>query len=803
MVLGGILSAVGHMFAYMFKNVFIAVRRFNMDPANKSIRWNIEAFSLLGIFILCFFWLIGKYQDQYYGLSGPVFIRSIPLLIPCFLGHLIYSCPALFRNNYAKPVIQTFLNALSALALGQIILKFMPLSIGIVLAGLLFIIVVTVTLYYTLHMNVNSTIFNKIKIAVEQSETQKSGSKENSMILNMKKSKDSITQEELFEFDGIDLNSKGCLSHLRYYSEACNLELFTTIPTRERQSQLMTINRSDRAQHQQIIGGTGSAKTLFGTTLVAQDLLNDYIGTTIIEPKGSLINRLSNFMDRIGRRYYRLDPEYEFTDCMNPFYVPDGEDIEPMIEANVSAFHGYLGAEAEQYFKSRSTQLLRVGIKALKLARGNDTTYNDLDQLIQPLNDEFRAEILSELKDQLPQISLLLEYTRNIAGRMQEHTMKTYSNLYDYLSELTSNKYIQRIFCGPSTFNIDDVLRDGEVVFVNGAYGKLQTLTYTVGRLYINLLKASTFRRDLKGKVRPHSVMIDEVQNFVDEEFSTFFEMAREFEVFLTVIHQGNAQLDDVSERLGAMVKQNAVQKYVLAGLDPEDAEYYADLFTENYKLGQSSGTDEMSASGFKTQIKEEIRYVVMPAEILKLKGYNPETGEPAECLYRGVHNNVRLDPVVGQIYPLPLVLFSPLGEESIKVNDNKKMDVDLGTNNFDSLEQELEEVSEESKKIDRLNKIKENAQQRRENTPGHIILKESQLEDNSDMKKEVEQEGVIRNSFWDSGKDVVPVSEDKKDPVPMKFEPATIDDTTLKLAQRIKRASEEKRLKTENSEVE
>ncbi|MFE5324714.1 type IV secretory system conjugative DNA transfer family protein [Paenibacillus sp. NPDC056579] len=823
MVLGGILSAMGHMIAFIFKNAFIAIRRFSMDPANKNIMWNLQAMMLLVFLLLCFFWLIGKYQDLYYGVSGPIFYRVIPLLITCFLGHIIYSCPALFKNSYAKPVIQTFLNGLSLLALGQIILSFVPFALGMVITVVLFITGVAVTLYYTLHINIKSTVFNKLKTSVEQFEMQQALDGTSSVI-NRIAVKKGISKEELLEVDEIDLGKKGCLSHLRYYSEECKLQLFMTLPTRERQSQLMTLSRDDRAQHEQYIGGTGSGKTLLATNMVVQDLLNDYIGSTIIEPKGSFINRLANFMDRTGRTYYRLDPENEFSDCMNPFYVPVGEDIEPMIEANVSAFHGYLGPDAEQYFKSRSTQLFRVGIKALKLAKGNDCTYNDLNRLIQPINDDFRAEILSQLSDQLPQVSLLLEYTRNIAGKMQEHTMKTYSNLYDYLSELTSNKYIQRIFCGPSTFNIDDVIKNGGIVLVNGAYGKLQTLTYTVGRLYINLLKASTFRRNLLENVRPHCVTIDEVQNFVDEEFSTFFEMAREFEVYMRVIHQGNAQLTDVSERLGSMIKQNAVQKFILAGLDPDDATFYADLIGEDYKIGQSSGTDEMSANGFKTQIKEEKRYEVMPSEILRLKGYNGETGEPGECLFRGVHNNVRLKPVIGLVFPLPRKLFSPL-ESSDRIEALCEEVVENEKNQANEVRGETREASNgslkdylasqhdglKSEKEIQLERIQKKASVMRNKESSTRQLAESNMKSNEGIGTDPsvfpfydQAAETIRNPLWDSFEETTDKAKQTETDEVQKsivtFMPANIDDTTLRLAQRIKIASEEKRNNTKGN---
>lgn len=254
MILGGILSAFGHMFGFIFKNVYIEIRRFSMDPANKNTLWNIQAFLLLGFLMINFFWLIGKYQDQFYGLSDPVFYRAIPLLIPCFLGHIIYSCPILFKNNYSKPIIQTFLNGLSSLALGQILMRFLPYTMGLLIAVVIFIVVIIFTLYYTLHFNVKSTTFHKLTAAVEQSEISSLKNNSNKSVLNMVKRRDGITEEELYEFDGIDLNKEGCLSHFRYYSEECRLDLFHTIPTKDRQSQLMSLNRNDRAQHEQLLG---------------------------------------------------------------------------------------------------------------------------------------------------------------------------------------------------------------------------------------------------------------------------------------------------------------------------------------------------------------------------------------------------------------------------------------------------------------------------------------------------------------------------------------------------------------------
>ncbi len=797
LILGGLFSVIGHMFSFVIKNVYIQIRRFTMDPTNKNTLWNIQAVTLLSILLMFFFLLIGRYQDLLYGLSEPFFFRAIPLLLPCFMGHIIYSCPIFFKNSYSKPVIQTFLNALSTLALGQIILNYISFGIGMVIVFILLIGIIILTLYQTLHLSVQSTIFNKLHVEVEKSKRLKNARNSNSPIINMTKKKDTYSGEEIFEMEGIDITKAGSLSHLRYYSEDCILQLFHTEPTKERQSQLIMLKKGDRAQHEQIIGGTGSGKTLLGTNLIVQDLLNDYIGSTIIEPKGSLIRRIANFLDRVGRPYYRLDPEIEDSDCLNPLYVPEGFDIEPMIEANVAAYHGYLGPTAKDFYKNRTTNLLRVSIKALKLAFGNDCTYNEVNKLIQPLEDEYRAEVLATIKERgfENQVGYLREYTKNMADtqKSREYAEQTNSNLYDYLNMLTSNKKIQKILCGKSTFNIDDALERGEIILFNGDYGALMTLTYTIGRLFLNLLRASTFRRNITGKVRPHQLTVDEIEMFADEEFSTFMEMAREFEFYVRVIHQGNEQLDDVSTRLSAMVKQNAVQKYILAGLGNDDGDYYAKMIGEFYEITESSGTDEMSTTGFKTQIKEEKRFKRMPSEILNLRGYNKETGEAGEVLFRGVQNNKRMDTVKGLLLPLPNILFTDIVDDDLEENLFKE-----------TPEINIEEDKNEHKQ--RLEHLKKRASEK-------IAIDENDIPiDGMTNSGTSEGKVVIRSDIWDSvksrdNKEEILLEEEKI--MPLKkvenrtMKTATVDDKTLQVAAKIKALSVVGRNKKENSKSE
>ncbi|WP_054943716.1 hypothetical protein [Paenibacillus ihuae] len=203
MVIGGIFAAIGHTMAFIIKTAFIAVRRFTMDPANKNSIWNIQALSILTMLILCFLWLVGKFQDIVYGVGEPVFYRAIPLLLSCLLGHLIYSCPLLFKSVYAKPIIQTFLNVVSIMAVGQIIMRFVPDMLGLLISGVMFIGGIALTLYYTLHLNIRSTIFNKLSTIVEVSEMASKGKPGEKKGDSNKKG---ISNMDLMEMDRLDLN---------------------------------------------------------------------------------------------------------------------------------------------------------------------------------------------------------------------------------------------------------------------------------------------------------------------------------------------------------------------------------------------------------------------------------------------------------------------------------------------------------------------------------------------------------------------------------------------------------------------
>lgn len=142
---------------------------------------------------------------------------------------------------------------------------------------------------------------------------------------------------------------------------------------------------------------------------------------------------------------------------MNPFHVYEGRRADLMIEAHIFAFHQYL-KDTTHFSKSRCSQLLRVCIKALKLAYRNNCGFQELYEIIQPSFTERRIEVLAILKARslLNEVMLLKEYHRNIevGGKMKDFTIQTYRLLHNYVFKLKSSPQLQELCYGPATTDI-------------------------------------------------------------------------------------------------------------------------------------------------------------------------------------------------------------------------------------------------------------------------------------------------------------------------------------------------------------
>jgi type IV secretory pathway TraG/TraD family ATPase VirD4 len=433
---------------------------------------------------------------------------------------------------------------------------------------------------------------------------------------------------------------------------------------KNRASTPIVIPSISRKQHMQILGPTGVGKTIALTNIAVQDLSNRSIGFIAMEPKGDLVADLENVCKRIKRKAYIIDPDNPNSEKINPL---DGDDFDVVAEDNAQAFMGYLGKNANEFYKNKQKNALKMAIKVCKTIKGDDAIYDDLLDTLRPTNNKHRETLVKQVEDKRLRDDLEEYITEFSDPKMFNQAIQNYNGLYDYLKELTSNRYLRNIICAKSTVSFKDVFNNGEVVLVSTAKGTLKSLGNTFGRFIVNMIQSETFARNAvkdraaRKQLPDISCIIDEVQSYVSEPFGEIFEMARSNGMMMTIAHQDLSQLRAISEELESVIFSNARQKVVFGGMNIKDCEMFSKSIGELYVEVTSESVGVLSPLSMTKSSREELRSLVPASMIKNLSGFNTGEGEKvAEALCLLVIHNRIMPPQFAVISPISKSLLEP-----------------------------------------------------------------------------------------------------------------------------------------------
>lgn len=438
--------------------------------------------------------------------------------------------------------------------------------------------------------------------------------------------------------------------------------------------QPVIIPLKDRYLHTMIYGATGTGKTSQSLIpMIYDDMQNSEVGVIVLEPKGDLAEKVYAMAKLTGRE----DAIY-FNPIMEncPYFNPLLGDEDDVIENLVTTFKT-LDPDSGTFFKDNAENLIRRGVKVIKRLYGNNATLMDLDDLINNIENR-GTNMVKELKNKAVKDVRVLQDNRNICAwflddyfsgnsgqRGGTKTFEHTSGLRNQVSKLISNRYVSRVLNPPKDVilkdgdyvDFDKIMRDGGVIAITTAQGKLRDLSKFLGYFLILQIQSSVFRRPGNEDTRRGCFFYsDEFQTYANAGFSEMLTQGRSYRVASILATQNRALVGMNSGSQGKnfleLVSTNARNVIIYPGGNVDDSTYFSKAFGENliHRIDKSYSR-QLSLFGKKPgseSVKESDVYEN------RFRASDLVYKEFGEVVYSVVQNNTLKPPGVSKLSFLP-----------------------------------------------------------------------------------------------------------------------------------------------------
>lgn len=295
-------------------------------------------------------------------------------------------------------------------------------------------------------------------------------------------------------------------------------------------------------RHTYITGGSGSGKSELIKVLIWHYLTrNKGTGLILLTPNGDIAYQVAKFNVNLNSdRLIYIEPNLNgFFPCLNPFDVPDKEQLDDTQAENysiafLSVFQELLGGDFSDQMKALLVNTLPVLIKM-----PNSSVYDLVDFLEPKQNKEHNPKIFKYL-------DFADEHIKNAEILKFLHTQflnddsynRTKSAIHTRLRVLFNSTIMQAMMKGKSTLDIERAINQRKLIIFNFAKGKIPIDYRVLGLFIIATIKIISFRRDGKPNLIPCHLFIDEMQNYITPSLQEILEESRKFKLFLTFAQQ-------------------------------------------------------------------------------------------------------------------------------------------------------------------------------------------------------------------------------------------------------------------------
>jgi len=361
--------------------------------------------------------------------------------------------------------------------------------------------------------------------------------------------------------------------------------------------QPLYLSAAERNTHVQVVGTTGSGKTLYTLfPMISQDIAAGR-GVIFIDAKGSADNAAAvrDMVSAAGR-----EKDFAFFSLND---IASSGTYNPLKHGNASQLKDKIAATidwSEPYYQRACESALQALFMDLESA-GRRVTLPELHEI---------------LKNPPPQL-------RNFASIAETHK-RDIRTLFSEVS-LIVNTSFGRLFSKPEAdIDLLDIYRKGKIAYFGLDTQSYQQSAPRVGKMItqdLNTLSGIVESSLSASEKRPLAIYIDEFQSFGTRGFINALARGRSSGFWITIAHQSIGDLNAIDDSFMRQVIENTNTKIILRINDPETAQLFADSLGTRKTVRASSqihleGEPPKNIMGSQSV---EHQYLVHPSEFKNL----------------------------------------------------------------------------------------------------------------------------------------------------------------------------------------
>ncbi|MGE5541209.1 MAG: type IV secretory system conjugative DNA transfer family protein [Bacillota bacterium] len=430
----------------------------------------------------------------------------------------------------------------------------------------------------------------------------------------------------LYHFPPKGIESSPHLVQSRAASAAAPAELPSeglVIGTNQYRGQTTTVRLApeDRLRHLYVIGQTGTGKTSFMKTLIAQDIKAGN-GVCFIDPHG---NDILDVLSCIPPERYEDVIYFDPAELSRPFglnlleYDPAHPEQKTFIVNELLAIFRRLYGDVPESMGPAFEQYFRNATLLVMEDPESGSTLMDIGRVLS--NKAFRDLKLSKSRNPIVN-QFWTEIATQAGGEASLENIVPYiTNKFD---DFTANDFMRPIIGQQeSSFRFRELIDNKKILLVNLSKGRLGERNANllglilVGKLFMAALSRAD---DPRGIFPPFYLYIDEFQNITTDSIPGILSEARKYKLSLTIAHQFLAQVD---EKIRDAVFGN-VGSMAVFRVGQEDGEFFEKQFAPVFKAG-----DFTSIENYHAYVKLLARGV--PQKPFDIASLPPVQGEEAQ----------------------------------------------------------------------------------------------------------------------------------------------------------------------------